>query len=118
MSAPMTGEAIVVAQVGDVDEDEGIVIDASVTGTVGDIALFFDGEDYYALDDTCTHETASLADGWVEDGRVECPLHAAKFCLTDGTVQSMPATEDVYAHAVEVDGDDIKVFPNPERLAK
>ncbi|MET3952487.1 hypothetical protein ABIB29_003350 [Arthrobacter sp. UYEF36] len=25
---------------------------------------------------TCTHQDASLADGWVEDCWVECPLHA------------------------------------------
>ncbi|WP_010119584.1 non-heme iron oxygenase ferredoxin subunit [Corynebacterium nuruki] len=114
----MTSQSIVVAHVGDVDEDEGIVIDAAVTGTVGDIALFFDGATYYALDDTCTHETASLADGWVEDGCVECPLHAAKFCLGDGSVQSMPATESVAAHTVVVDGDDIRIIPNPDRLVK
>lgn len=107
---------IVVARVGDIPEGEGIQIEASVLGTVDSVAVFNDGETYYALDDTCTHETASLAEGWVEDGCIECPLHAAKFCLNDGAVQSMPATVDVFPHDVVVEGDEIIVVPNPLRL--
>jgi 3-phenylpropionate/trans-cinnamate dioxygenase ferredoxin subunit len=110
-------EGILVAQVGDIPDGEGLQIDASVLGTVDNVAVFNEGEEYFALDDTCTHETASLAEGWVEDGCVECPLHAAKFCLGDGSVQSMPATVDVYPHRVIVQGSDIRVVPNPERLA-
>jgi 3-phenylpropionate/trans-cinnamate dioxygenase ferredoxin subunit len=42
------------------------------------IAVFHtkDGE-LFALDDTCTHQDASLADGWVEGCEVEFPLHAS-----------------------------------------
>lgn len=109
-------EGIIVAQVGDIVDGEGIQIDSSVLGTVDNIAVFNDGEEYFALDDTCSHETASLAEGWVEDGCVECPLHAAKFCLGTGAVQSMPATVDVAPHRVVVDGTDIRVIPNPDRM--
>lgn len=111
-------KGVIVAKVGDIPEGEGLLIEASVLGTVDNIAVFNDEEEYYALDDTCTHETASLADGWVEDGCVECPLHAAKFCLGDGSVQSMPATVDVAAHKVIVEEDQIRVIPNPDRLVK
>ncbi len=109
-------EGIRVAGIGDIPDGEGLQIEADVLGTVDNVAVFRDGDEYFALDDTCSHETASLADGWVEDGCVECPLHAGKFCLKDGSVQSMPATVDVYAHRVVIDGDDIRVIPNPERL--
>lgn len=107
---------IVVAQIGDIPEGEGIKIDAAVLGTVDDVAVFNESEEYYALDDTCTHETASLAEGWVEDGCIECPLHAAKFCLSDGKVQSMPATVDVFPHEVVISDSEIRVIPNPQRL--
>lgn len=113
----MTQEGIVVAQVDDIPDGEGLKIDAAVLGTVDDVALFKDEGEIFALDDTCTHETASLSEGWIEDGVVECPLHAGKFCLKDGVVQSMPATEDVACHRVIVDGEDVRVVPNPERLA-
>lgn len=46
-----------------------------------------DGE-VFAIDDTCTHQDASLADGWLEGCEVECPLHASKFDLRTGAVDA------------------------------
>ena len=106
-----------VAQLGDVPDGEAIVVSKSVTGTVDDIALFLDAGEYFALDNTCSHELASLADGWIERGVVECPMHTGRFCLRDGKVLSAPATDDVAVHAVEVEDDAILIVPNPERLA-
>jgi 3-phenylpropionate/trans-cinnamate dioxygenase ferredoxin subunit len=110
-------EGIVVAQVDDIPDGEAIKVDAATIGTVDDVAVFRDGGEFFALDDTCTHETASLSEGWIEDGVVECPLHAGKFCLKDGSVLSMPATVDVACHRVVVSGSDVRVIPNPDRLA-
>ena len=56
----------------------------------------------YALDDTCTHQAASLADGWVEDCAVECPLHAVCFDLRTGMPSGPPARKPVRTHAVWV----------------
>lgn len=109
-------DGIVVAQTDDIPEGEAIKVDASVAGTVDDIAIFNDEGEFFALDDTCSHEKASLSDGWIEDGVVECPLHAGKFCLKDGAVLSMPATEDMACHRLVVDGSDIRLIPNPDRL--
>jgi 3-phenylpropionate/trans-cinnamate dioxygenase ferredoxin subunit len=71
------------------------------------IALFHTEEgELFAIDDTCTHQDASLADGYVEGCEVECPLHASKFNLRSGTVDAPPAKLPVRVHAVEVrDGD-------------
>ena len=95
-----------------IPEGEAIVIDAAEAGTKGDIAIFHaeDGE-FYALDDTCTHETASLADGWIEGTEVECPIHSAKFCLKTGAALCMPATVDVATHRIEREGDDLILHP-------
>jgi 3-phenylpropionate/trans-cinnamate dioxygenase ferredoxin component len=117
MSEVTMEDGIVVAQIGDIEEGEAIKIDSSVLGTVDDVAVFNDEGEYFALDDTCTHEKASLSDGWIENGVIECPLHAGKFCLKDGTVLSMPATVDVACHRVLLDGDAIRIIPNPDRLA-
>lgn len=70
------------------------------------IAIFHTEEGgVYAIDDTCSHQDASLADGWVEDCRVECPLHASTFDLTTGAVDAPPAKVGVRAHrAVVYDG--------------
>jgi 3-phenylpropionate/trans-cinnamate dioxygenase ferredoxin component len=105
-------EGIRVASLDDVAVGEGLKIDLDVTGTSDDIAILRDDDgQVYALDDTCTHETASLADGWVEDGYVECPMHSSKFCLRNGEVSGLPATKDTCPHRVEVRDGEIYVFP-------
>lgn len=67
------------------------------------IAVFHteDGE-VFALDDTCTHQDASLADGWVEGCEVECPLHASRFDLRTGAVDAPPAKRPVRSHRVVI----------------
>jgi 3-phenylpropionate/trans-cinnamate dioxygenase ferredoxin subunit len=74
------------------------------------IAVFHteDGE-VFALDDTCTHQDASLADGWLEGCEVECPLHASRFDLRTGRVDAPPAKKPVRTHRVVVEDGHILV---------
>lgn len=74
------------------------------------IAVFHtdDGE-VYAIDDTCTHQDASLADGWLEGCEIECPLHASRFDLRTGEVDAPPARRGVRTHAVSINDGDIYV---------
>ncbi|HEU0101023.1 MAG TPA: bifunctional 3-phenylpropionate/cinnamic acid dioxygenase ferredoxin subunit [Mycobacteriales bacterium] len=66
------------------------------------IAVFNADGDLYAIDDTCTHQDASLADGYVEDCSVECPLHASTFDLRTGRPSGPPARTAVRTHGVTV----------------
>ena len=77
------------------------------------VAVFHteDGE-VYAIDDTCTHQDASLADGWLEGCEVECPLHASRFDLRTGAVDAPPAKVGVRTHAIELEGDVIWLVPS------
>ena len=61
-------------------------------------------DDFYVLDDRCSHEDYSLAQGEVdaEDRTIECARHGAMFDLTDGTPQSFPATRPVARYDVAV----------------
>lgn len=68
-----------------------------------------DGE-LYAIDDTCTHQDASLADGWLEGCEVECPLHAAIFDLRTGEPDGLLARRRVRTHQVVVEGDAVHVL--------
>ncbi|GHG26586.1 MULTISPECIES: bifunctional 3-phenylpropionate/cinnamic acid dioxygenase ferredoxin subunit [Amycolatopsis] len=61
-----------------------------------------DGE-LYAIGDTCTHQDASLADGWLEGCFVECPLHAAMFDLRTGAPTCLPAKDPVRTYPVVVE---------------
>jgi 3-phenylpropionate/trans-cinnamate dioxygenase ferredoxin subunit len=102
-----------VASLDDLPEGEGIAVDKTITGTADNIALLRDDDGtVWALDDTCTHEEASLAEGWVEGGYVECPLHSSKFCLKSGEVQGLPATRNTCPHRVDVRDGEIYLFPN------
>ena len=102
-----------VASLDDIPEGEGIAIDKSITGTTDNIALLRDDDGtVWALDDTCTHEEASLAEGWVEGGYVECPLHSSTFCLKSGEVQGLPATRNTCPHRVNVRDGEIYLVPN------
>jgi 3-phenylpropionate/trans-cinnamate dioxygenase ferredoxin subunit len=74
------------------------------------IALFHteDGE-IFAIDDTCSHQDASLADGWLEDCEIECPLHSSRFDLRTGAVDAPPARLPVRTHEVVIQDDVIHV---------
>lgn len=75
------------------------------------IALFHIGGAYYAVNDQCSHGNASMSEGYIEDGEaaVECPLHAARFCLKTGAALCQPATEPLQVYAVSVDDDTVYV---------
>lgn len=102
-----------VAVLDDIPPGEGVAVPRNITGTDDDIAILRDEDGtVWALNDMCTHQTASLAEGWVEDGHVECPLHASKFCLKSGAVHGLPATRDTVAHRVVVRDGQVFLFPN------
>jgi 3-phenylpropionate/trans-cinnamate dioxygenase ferredoxin subunit/ethylbenzene dioxygenase ferredoxin subunit len=67
------------------------------------IAVFHTDDGVFAIDDTCTHQETSLADGWVEDCAVECPLHEACFDLRTGLPSGPPAKVAVRTHRTVVD---------------
>jgi len=75
--APFTA----VAATGTIPAGEGRVFE--VSGRL--VAVFFDGENYSAIDDLCPHMGASLGSGPMKDGIVTCPWHAWNFRLCDGT---------------------------------
>ncbi len=65
-----------------------------------------DGE-YYAIDDRCSHEDASLYNGALKGECVECPLHGSRFNLKTGEPLEPPATEPVRTWPLEARPDGI-----------
>ncbi len=78
-------------------------------GVPAPIAVFNADGDFYAVDDTCTHQDASLADGWLEGCLIECPLHAAAFDLRTGEPTCPPAKQALRTHRVTVADDYIRL---------
>jgi len=66
------------------------------------IAVFNADGELYAIDDTCSHQDASLADGWLEGCFVECPLHASTFDLRTGAPTCLPAKRSVRTYPIVV----------------
>lgn len=78
------------------------------------VILFQIGNDYFCIDDVCTHDGGTLSDGDHEGCEIECPRHGAKFDIKTGKALCMPATQNTLSHEVKVDGDDILVKINDE----
>lgn len=65
--------------------------------------------DYFALNDICTHEEASLSDGEITGDEVECPLHGGAFEIRTGAPVSLPVVTPVETYRVRVVGDEVQV---------
>ena len=57
---------------------------------------------FYAIGDTCTHEEASLCDGYIEGDTIECLLHKALFHIPTGKAMREPAKTDLRTFPVRV----------------
>lgn len=86
--------------VGDIPEEDVIRLD------VGErtFCVYRGAEDdYYASDGLCTHEHAHLADGFVIDDVIECPMHNGRFSIKTGEAVSPPACVDLVTYPVKIE---------------
>jgi 3-phenylpropionate/trans-cinnamate dioxygenase ferredoxin component len=68
-----------------------------------------DGE-FFAIDDTCSHEECSLGtEGFLEGKLIICGCHGSQFDITDGKVLSLPAPTDVASYETKVENGDVLV---------
>ncbi|MCP3979754.1 MAG: Rieske 2Fe-2S domain-containing protein [bacterium] len=85
------------------------------TVTAGDrrIALSNEGGRFWAVDDACPHQGASLATGTLHDGRVICPLHSWIFELNTGRCPR-DSHDPVAVYATRTNGDVVEVQLPPD----
>jgi 3-phenylpropionate/trans-cinnamate dioxygenase ferredoxin subunit len=74
-----------------------------------EIVLIRSEGELFALEDCCSHQDFPLSEGEVEDGRIECALHGAKFDVRTGRAVQLPAVKPVKSYPVEVRGDEVFV---------
>lgn len=98
-------EFVPVGKVSDFEEVEVKAFD--VDGQIVAIAMVEDN--YYAFDDTCTHNQCSLADGDLSGTTIICPCHDGEFDITTGEVLDGPPEEPILTYPVKVVGEDIQV---------
>ena len=75
------------------------------------------GGEFFAIDDTCSHEEASLSRGTLSGEVVVCPKHGARFHVKSGRVLALPAVRSVAVYPVRVEDGDVLVAPDPQRTA-
>jgi 3-phenylpropionate/trans-cinnamate dioxygenase ferredoxin subunit len=67
-------------------------------------AIYRSAEDcYYATDGLCTHEQVHLADGFVMDSVIECPMHNGRFDYRTGEAKGAPVCIDLKTYPVKVE---------------
>ena len=76
------------------------------------VVLIHAGEQFFCIDDVCTHDGGPLGEGVLSDHAVACPRHGAKFDVRTGKAISFPATSGTTVHETRVEGDDVLVKLN------
>jgi 3-phenylpropionate/trans-cinnamate dioxygenase ferredoxin subunit len=74
-----------------------------------DLCVVRQGGEVFAIADLCSHAEASLSEGDVSPGKIECWLHGAEFDLRTGEVLTPPASAPVASYSVSVEGDSVKI---------
>ncbi len=93
-----------VASLGEIPMGAGRLIEIAEQ----EIALFnFNGE-FFAISDMCPHRGASLAEGFLDGGKVFCPWHCFDFNLKSGECSTVPSLR-VQTYEVKIVGEDIYI---------
>ncbi|MFM7463362.1 MAG: Rieske (2Fe-2S) protein [Actinomycetota bacterium] len=74
-----------------------------------DICVVRQGSEVFAIADVCSHAEASLSEGDVTTGRIECWLHGAEFDLRTGEAITPPASAPLEIYSVSIEGDTVRI---------
>lgn len=70
-------------------------------------------DNYYAVEDNCSHEDYPLSYGCLDGKRIKCSLHGSRFSLETGIPEDEPADQPIATYRVQVaDG---KIWLDPSR---
>ena len=89
----------------DVHHDQALAV--TIDGV--EVAVARAGDEFFALQDMCSHAAVALTEGEVADCQIECWLHGSMFDLRTGKPTTFPATEPVATFAVDVRSDGVYV---------
>jgi 3-phenylpropionate/trans-cinnamate dioxygenase ferredoxin subunit len=74
------------------------------------LVAWVDGE-VFAIEDACNHAGASLAEGWLEDKCVVCPMHGYVFDLASGKLlRPKGLCGDQRRFRATIEGDEVVVY--------
>ena len=73
------------------------------------IAVFNIKGEFFAIDDSCSHMGAPLANGMLGGKEVTCEWHGASFNLETGAATEGPTRGDIRAYKVICNADDLEI---------
>lgn len=84
-------------------------------GAAEAICVYNLGGTFYATSDMCTHATASLAEGDLEDDLITCPVHWGQFHIPTGKAMTFPCEKHLRTYRIIVT--DKEVFADLEHAS-
>ena len=73
------------------------------------IAVFNVDDEFFCIEDVCTHDGGPVAEGELDGYAIECPRHGARFDIRTGKVLSFPAVVPVPSFPIKLENDEIYV---------
>ena len=67
-----------------------------------DILICHTKDEFFAVENKCSHAMSKLEGGRLRAYRLICPLHGAAFDVRDGSVQGKPATAPIRVYPLRV----------------
>lgn len=65
---------------------------------------------YFAMDDSCTHQKASLSAGTLKNSTVTCPWHGATWdCKTGKMIDFVSKLRNLHTYKVTIESDNVVV---------
>ena len=74
-----------------------------------EIIIFRENDQWFAIENRCTHDGGDIFEGTCENGEIVCARHGARFCLRTGMVKAPPAYEDIRSFSIRVYQGDIQI---------
>ena len=103
-------EFIQVAKVSDVAKSGKVILEVEDRMVV----LLHINDQFFCIDDVCTHDGGPLGEGELCGYELACPRHGAKFDVRNGAALTMPATEATVVHEIKIEGDNVFVRINED----
>ena len=98
-------EFVEVAEEGELGNGERLFVEIDEYS----IVLFNIAGKYFAIGDVCSHDDGPVGEGELDEGKIICPRHGARFDLSSGKALTLPAVEDIPAYPVRVVAEKIEV---------
>ena len=90
------------------DVEKGAMKTVSVEGK--NVAVAHIGDEFFVVDDQCSHEQCSLGtEGFLDGKTILCGCHGASFDVQNGHVLSLPATQNIASYRTVIENGDVYI---------